>query len=135
MSDVVRNLYDERPHFCKTDGRRFQEEAELTQHMDELFAKNKSKKERTGLKERLWWQPAHEWCEANDVATDQTDIVEFTVGQRGQGVACDPCVVPFDDAADNASAVAALTYLYILIALSQGIVLVIYRDGDSMTIY
>ena len=53
--------------FCKTDGRRFKEEAELTQHTDELFAKNKSKKERTGLKERLWWQPAHGWCEDNDV--------------------------------------------------------------------
>ncbi len=40
-------------------------------------------------------------CDAFDVATDQTDIIEFTVGQRGQGVACDTCVVPFDDAADN----------------------------------
>ena len=76
---MLRNLYDERPHLCKTDGRRFKEKAELTQHMDELFAKNKSKKERTGLKERLWWQPAHEWCEANDVATDQTTAATDTM--------------------------------------------------------
>ena len=61
--------------------------------MDELFAKNKSKKERTGLKERLWWQPAHEWCEANDVATDQTTAATDIMGGVEEAVEEEKSVV------------------------------------------
>ena len=80
VSDVVHNLYDARPHLCKTDGRRFQVKRKLEEHLDDLFIKNKSKKERTGIQERLWFRQVDEWCKAQDVAsvTDKTNATSDT---------------------------------------------------------
>jgi hypothetical protein len=69
VSDVVHQLYDARPHLCRQDGRRFHEKADLQKHIDEIFAKNKSKKERSGVQERLWFRQVDEWCKAQDVTS------------------------------------------------------------------
>ena len=78
VSDVVRNLYDARPHMCKHDGRRFKEKAELERHLDDVFAKNKSKKERTGGQERLWFIHVDEWVKAHEVNSLKGDMSKTT---------------------------------------------------------
>jgi hypothetical protein len=68
VSDVIHNLYDARPHVCKNSAKRFREKSELVHHLDALFIKNKSKKERQpGVHERLWFRQAEEWSKAQDV--------------------------------------------------------------------
>ena len=36
VGDIVKSLYDEHPHQCKSDGRRFKTKTELQQHLDRL---------------------------------------------------------------------------------------------------
>lgn len=74
VSDVVRDLYDARPHLCRQDGRRFREKEELQKHIDDIFAKNKSKKERSGVQERLWFWQVDEWCKAQDVTSAAENV-------------------------------------------------------------
>jgi len=86
ISDIVHSLYEDRPHMCKKDGRRFREKRELEQHLDDLFAKNKIRKERSAMLERLWFRHADEWSRALDItsvnesasATDNMEVKEET---------------------------------------------------------
>jgi len=86
ISDIVLSLYEDRPHLCKKDGRRFREKRELEQHLDDLFAKNKIRKERSAMRERLWFRHADEWSRALDItsvnesasATDNMEVKEET---------------------------------------------------------
>lgn len=110
VSDVIRNLYDARPHVCPRDGRRFKEKRDLEQHLDDLFAKNKIKKDRAGgpHQQRLWFLQVGEWCKAHDVSqvADKThaasDVIQdkamaqeersvVVLNEWGSGLKCCAC--------------------------------------------
>jgi len=110
VSDVIRNLYDARPHVCPRDGRRFKEKRDLEQHLDDLFAKNKIKKDRAGgpHQQRLWFLQVDEWCKAHDMSqvADKThaasDVIQdkamaqeersvVVLNEWGSGLNCCAC--------------------------------------------
>ncbi len=64
---VIRGLYDDQPHECKSDGRRFRAKQDLQQHLDKLFAINKARKDCTGIKERQWFRRMEDWVSCADV--------------------------------------------------------------------
>jgi len=108
VSDMVHTLYEARPYLCKQDGRRFREKRELEQHLDDLFAKNKSRKERSAIQERLWFRQADEWSRALDVtsltecasAADNMQVEEEVVVEEEKSV------VASDDWCDGLKCVA-----------------------------
>lgn len=61
VSDVIKSLYDEYPHQCKSDGRRFKSKDVLERHLDRIFVINKARKDCTGVKERHWFSKAGDW--------------------------------------------------------------------------
>lgn len=67
VAPVVRGLYDDQPHECKSDGRRFKAKEDLQRHLDKLFAINKSRKDCTGVKERQWFRKVEDWVMCVDV--------------------------------------------------------------------
>jgi hypothetical protein len=64
---VIRGLYDDQPHECKSDGRRFRAKEDLQKHLDKLFAINKARKDCTGIKERQWFRRMEDWISCADV--------------------------------------------------------------------
>ena len=88
VEDVVRSLYDRQPFLCKTDGRRFRTQKALDQHLDDLFRANRTKKEGTSLKERLWFRSQEDWLQCLDTVpaskTNRPDL-EVNVGGGGGG--------------------------------------------------
>uniref|UniRef100_A0A7S0M748 CID domain-containing protein n=1 Tax=Cryptomonas curvata TaxID=233186 RepID=A0A7S0M748_9CRYP len=67
VSPVIRGLYDDQPHECKSDGRRFRAKEDLQKHLDKLFAINKARKDCTGIKERQWFRRMEDWVSCADV--------------------------------------------------------------------
>ena len=67
VSPIIRGLYDDQPHECKSDGRRFRAKEDLQRHLDKLFAINKARKDGTGIKERQWFRKVEDWVMCTDV--------------------------------------------------------------------
>eukprot|EP00802_Teleaulax_amphioxeia_P006953 Tamp_06959.p1 GENE.Tamp_06959~~Tamp_06959.p1 ORF type:complete len:399 (+),score=96.67 Tamp_06959:304-1500(+) len=109
VSDVIARLYDARPYISKHDAKRFREKQALEQHLDALFIKNKAKRERTGVQERLWFRQVEEWSKAQDVTlltetpkdaanamdvdapTQDKENVVVVCSEWGSGVKCGAC--------------------------------------------
>lgn len=66
VADVVARLYDDKKFVCKSDGRRFDRETDLNNHLDALFEQNKANKDGSGPKERHWFRHRDDWAAASD---------------------------------------------------------------------
>ncbi|EKX44765.1 hypothetical protein GUITHDRAFT_139398 [Guillardia theta CCMP2712] len=99
--DVVYRLYEGQPFICKTDGRRFRSQEDLSNHLDRLFEINRAKKENLGARERHWFKVISEWTACKDlVLRKPVDLKVQVDGQPPQeSAAFQESVVPADDGA------------------------------------